>query len=82
MLEKNTAIKNSMGSLNELSKAATQQVADTARVLDKNWEQVQKKTFTNWINSYLKKINVTPIIDLTADLSNGENLILLLRKAR
>ncbi|KAJ3353955.1 hypothetical protein HDU91_005831 [Kappamyces sp. JEL0680] len=35
--------------------------------------------FTNWINSYLKQVDATPIVDLATDLSSGENLILLLQ---
>jgi hypothetical protein len=38
------------------------------------------KTFTNWTNSYLIKAKAPPIVDLAADLSSGENLILLLGK--
>lgn len=51
------------------------------RVMDKSWEQIQKKTFTNWINNHLKTVSAAPIVDLAADLANGENLIILLRKA-
>jgi hypothetical protein len=78
MLDKPTSMEN-------LSKAANETVKDTARykdlisVLDKGWEAVQKKTFTNWINNYLKQCGAGPVVDLASDLSSGENLILLLR---
>ncbi|KAJ2996842.1 hypothetical protein HDV02_006095 [Globomyces sp. JEL0801] len=62
-----------------ISKAASENVTDTAKVLDKTWEQIQKKTFTNWINNQLKVCDVAPIVDLATDFSNGEKLILLLQ---
>jgi hypothetical protein len=49
-----------------------------SRVMDKSWEQVQKKTFTNWINNNLKQVSANPIVNLATDLSSGENLIILL----
>ncbi|KAJ3276250.1 hypothetical protein HDV01_005698 [Terramyces sp. JEL0728] len=76
MLERTTTVKTSN---QDLSKAATETVTDTAKIFDKSWEQVQKKTFTNWINIHLKECGAPPIVDLTTDLSNGENLILLLQ---
>ncbi|KAJ3035823.1 hypothetical protein HDV00_003358 [Rhizophlyctis rosea] len=46
--------------------------------MDKQWEQIQKKTFTNWINNQLKKKNHSAIGDLSSELSSGEKLIELL----
>ncbi|KAI8925778.1 calponin homology domain-containing protein [Entophlyctis helioformis] len=60
------------------SKASYEQVKDTARVMDRSWEVIQKKTFTNWINNQLKKSDLPPIVDLDTDLSSGESLIQLL----
>ncbi|XP_050547823.1 utrophin-like, partial [Daktulosphaira vitifoliae] len=41
-------------------------------------EDVQKKTFTKWINSQLVKENHEPIFDLFLDLQNGTKLLYLL----
>ncbi|CAF0734079.1 unnamed protein product [Brachionus calyciflorus] len=41
-------------------------------------EDVQKKTFTKWINSQLSKINHPPINDLFNDLKDGSVLLKLL----
>ncbi|KAH9272167.1 hypothetical protein BASA83_005507 [Batrachochytrium salamandrivorans] len=60
------------------SKASSEPVNDTARVMDRDWESIQKKTFTNWINSQLKKQEIPPIVSLDTDLSSGETLIQLL----
>jgi hypothetical protein len=46
--------------------------------MNKDWEIIQKKTFTNWINNKLKLRDVSPIVEIAADLSSGEKLILLL----
>ncbi|KAI8907227.1 calponin homology domain-containing protein [Gorgonomyces haynaldii] len=61
-----------------VSKAATEIVQDTAKIFDKSWESIQKKTFTNWFNNQLKKKNLPPVSNLDQDLSSGENLIQLL----
>lgn len=45
--------------------------------LDPAWEIQQKKTFTAWINSFLRKAD-TSIEDITQDLSSGLKLMLLL----
>ena len=45
--------------------------------MDKNWVQVQKKTFTNWINDKLKETNYS-VEDITKDLGDGVILIGLL----
>jgi len=71
------------GSVSELhrnwsgSKASLEKVQDTARIFDKSWEQVQKKTFTKWVNTKLssRKISIT---DLTTEMVDGVNLINLL----
>lgn len=52
-------------------------VVDTARIMDKTWEEVQKKTFTKWVNTKLQPRGVA-IQDLTADLLDGVALIHLL----
>ncbi|KAI9104832.1 calponin homology domain-containing protein [Phlyctochytrium arcticum] len=46
--------------------------------MDKSWEIVQKKTFTNWINNQLKQKDVAPLESLDTDLCSGEKLIQLL----
>ena len=46
--------------------------------MDRSWEAIQKKTFTNWINNQLKQQKFEPIKDLDTDLSSGESLIHLL----
>ncbi|KAJ3024208.1 hypothetical protein HKX48_004481 [Thoreauomyces humboldtii] len=60
------------------SKASQQVVVDNARVMDKTWETIQKKTFVNWINNQLKQKEIAPIDNLDVDLSSGEKLIQLL----
>ena len=45
---------------------------------DNSWINIQKKTFTNWINSKLKQKNVANIAKIETDLCNGEKLIQLL----
>jgi len=46
-------------------------------VKEKTWEEVQKKTFFNWVNSHLRKRG-TKIDTLTNDFSDGIKLIKLL----
>lgn len=41
-------------------------------------QDVQKKTFTKWINGYLSKTNSPPIRDLFTDLRDGNRLLALL----
>lgn len=43
----------------------------------KEWVQIQKKTFTKWINSHLGN-RTKHISDLTSDLQDGVCLIVLL----
>jgi len=45
---------------------------------DKGWIQVQKKTFTNWVNDKLKATEYK-VQDLQMDLKDGINLITLLK---
>lgn len=45
--------------------------------MDKNWERIQKKTFTGWVNANLRKVGVT-ISDMTQDFHDGVRLIQLL----
>lgn len=73
-------VAGSNNSLNNFSssKAATEVVNDTSKVFNKDWEAIQRKTFTNWINNQLKQRNVPPISDMNVELSSGENLIILL----
>jgi len=46
-------------------------------LLDPAWERQQKKTFTAWCNSHLRKVNVQ-IEELNVDLCDGLKLMLLL----
>lgn len=61
-----------------ISKASTEEQANQPRLFDRSWEAVQKKTFTNWINTQLKKRHISPLEDLNVDLCTGEKLIQLL----
>eukprot|EP01119_Soliformovum_irregulare_P006735 TRINITY_DN19167_c0_g1_i1.p1 TRINITY_DN19167_c0_g1~~TRINITY_DN19167_c0_g1_i1.p1 ORF type:complete len:1535 (+),score=670.97 TRINITY_DN19167_c0_g1_i1:168-4772(+) len=45
-----------------------------ARLLDKQWEVIQKKTFTKWVNSHLMKRGLTAE-EITADFKDGLKLI-------
>ncbi len=45
---------------------------------DKGWVEVQKKTFTNWINDKLKESD-RQVGELTEDLKDGLALITLLQ---
>ncbi|KAJ3282534.1 hypothetical protein HK104_010842 [Borealophlyctis nickersoniae] len=60
------------------SKASQEAVSGGYKLMDKSWEHIQKKTFTNWINNQLKQKEVAPIADLASELSSGEKLIQLL----
>ena len=42
------------------------------------WIQVQKKTFTKWVNEQTARVGVL-IQDLYKDFSTGENLVTLLQ---
>ncbi|XP_004208576.1 alpha-actinin [Hydra vulgaris] len=46
-------------------------------LLDPAWEMQQKKTFTAWCNSHLRKVNVQ-IEEISRDFSDGLKLMLLL----
>ncbi|KAI8914816.1 calponin homology domain-containing protein [Powellomyces hirtus] len=46
--------------------------------MDKTWETIQKKTFTNWINNQLKTKDVAPLENIDTDFGSGEKLIQLL----
>lgn len=46
--------------------------------MDKSWEVIQKKTFTNWINNKLKIRSIPPLNNIDTDLASGETLIQLL----
>ena len=54
-----------------------QHVVDSSKVMDRSWQDVQKKTFTKWVNSklQLQKLKIT---ELVADLADGVKLIELL----
>jgi len=41
-------------------------------------QDVQKKTFTKWINAHLSKTNCPPVRDLFIDLRDGHKLLALL----
>ena len=45
---------------------------------DKGWVEVQKKTFTNWMNDKLKETD-RHVDELTKDLNDGLSLITLLQ---
>ncbi|EGG22160.1 alpha actinin [Cavenderia fasciculata] len=47
------------------------------QLLDKAWEKTQKKTFTAWVNSHLKKVGST-IESIEEDLADGIKLAQLL----
>lgn len=61
--------------LNMNAKNKFQQMA-TIRNLDDKWIQIQRNTFTNWVNEQLKHEN-EKVTDLKTDLSNGVRLIKL-----
>merc|ERR1739844_675131 len=46
-------------------------------LLDPAWERQQKKTFTAWCNSHLRKVNVQ-IEEIDKDFGDGLKLMLLL----
>ncbi|XP_054725121.1 dystrophin, isoforms A/C/F/G/H-like [Anastrepha obliqua] len=50
---------------------------DPAILIDER-QDIQKKTFTKWINSHLLKTQCTPVIDLFEDLRDGHRLLALL----
>lgn len=45
---------------------------------DKGWVEVQKKTFTNWVNDKLKETD-KHVEELKCDLKDGTSLITLLQ---
>ena len=47
------------------------------RLADRSWIDVQKKTFTNWVNDKLKETDKR-VEDLETDLDDGVTLIKLL----
>ncbi len=47
------------------------------QLADRSWIDVQKKTFTNWVNDHLKDTGLS-VEDLQIDLDNGVVLIKLL----
>ena len=47
------------------------------RLADRSWIDVQKKTFTNWVNDKLKETD-RRVEDLETDLDDGVTLIKLL----
>lgn len=46
--------------------------------LDKAWERTQKKTFTAWVNSHLRKVGAN-IVEIDQDFSDGIRLAQLLQ---
>eukprot|EP00835_Amoeboradix_gromovi_P001569 NODE_74_length_23402_cov_1.166974.p2 type:complete len:556 gc:universal NODE_74_length_23402_cov_1.166974:6025-4358(-) len=54
-----------------------QHVVDSSRVMDRKWQDVQKKTFTKWVNSKLQ-MQKLKINDLVVDIADGVKLIELL----
>ncbi|EDV23711.1 uncharacterized protein TRIADDRAFT_37811 [Trichoplax adhaerens] len=57
--------------------ASEQTVEDGATLLDPAWERQQRKTFTAWCNSHLRKVDIT-INEIEQDLRDGLALIKLL----
>lgn len=51
--------------------------AATIRNLDDKWIQIQKNTFTNWINEQLKTEKEAPLTDLKLDFIDGVKLVKL-----
>ena len=51
--------------------------AATIRNLDDKWIQIQKNTFTNWINEQLKNEREAPLTDLKFDFLDGVKLVKL-----
>jgi actinin alpha len=51
--------------------------ANDRNLLDKAWERTQKKTFTAWVNSHLRKLG-SSIEDIGTDFSDGIKLAQLL----
>ncbi|XP_047739356.1 dystrophin [Hyalella azteca] len=54
------------------------QLESEVRSQEDEREDVQKKTFTKWINSHLSKRNESTVTDLFYDLRDGTKLLLLL----
>ncbi len=48
-----------------------------SQLADRSWIDVQKTTFTNWVNDHLKDTGLS-VEDLQIDLDNGVVLIKLL----
>ncbi|RKP02066.1 hypothetical protein CXG81DRAFT_25295 [Caulochytrium protostelioides] len=73
---------NSPGAFRSLQEipASEREVEDgnIRRLADKSWEDIQIKTFSNWVNTQLKIKGYTPIQDITQDFGTGEKLIQLL----
>ena len=46
--------------------------------LKAEYEAIQKKTFSKWLNSQLSKQNKPPVTDLYYDLKDGTKLLTLL----
>ncbi|KAI8814853.1 calponin homology domain-containing protein [Cladochytrium replicatum] len=46
--------------------------------MERTWESMQKKTFTNWVNTKLATKNIAPITVIDRELETGEHLIQLL----
>eukprot|EP00052_Salpingoeca_macrocollata_P018860 m.155408 g.155408 ORF g.155408 m.155408 type:complete len:878 (-) comp20807_c8_seq1:31-2664(-) len=60
-----------------MSKASQADVDDGANLMDDQWQKQQQKTFTAWVNSHLRKVNVH-VDDVQTDFCDGHNLIKLL----
>lgn len=43
-------------------------------ILDKEWERIQERAFTKWVNSHLKRRGLM-VEDISKDLSDGVKLI-------
>jgi len=65
------------GALNEEDYMEQEEDWDREGLLDPAWEKQQRKTFTAWCNSHLRKAG-TGIEDISMDFRNGLKLMLLL----
>eukprot|EP00056_Hartaetosiga_gracilis_P007801 m.112274 g.112274 ORF g.112274 m.112274 type:complete len:903 (+) comp12781_c3_seq1:216-2924(+) len=59
------------------SKSAAFADRETAPTLDNQWQRQQKKTFTAWVNSHLRKRNLH-VDEISQDFRDGTNLLALL----
>lgn len=51
---------------------------DSARLSNRQWQDVQRKTFTKWVNNQLEKAKIEPVESMVEEFSDGAKLIQLL----